>query len=46
MDVSYRDADGWLMHAHTFKTGPVTVLLHGGGPDHRSLVDTGMGSTI
>jgi 3-oxoadipate enol-lactonase len=36
--VSYRGADGWLLYAHTFGTGPATVLLHGGGPDHRSLL--------
>lgn len=37
-EVSYRGADGWLLYAHTFGTGPATVLLHGGGPDHRSLL--------
>ncbi len=37
MDVSYRGADAWPLYAHTFGAGPATVLLHGGGPDHRSL---------
>ena len=38
MDVSYRGADAWPLYAHTFGAGPATVLLHGGGPDHRSLL--------
>ncbi len=38
MAVSYRGADAWPLYAHTFGAGPATVLLHGGGPDHRSLL--------
>ena len=38
MDVSYRGADAWPLYAHTFGAGPAIMLLHGGGPDHRSLL--------
>ncbi len=37
-EVTYRGADGCVLYAHSFGAGPATVLLHGGGPDHRSLL--------
>lgn len=37
-EVAYRGTDGCLMYAYTSGAGPATVLLHGGGPDHRSLL--------
>lgn len=37
-EFSYRGRDGWPLFAVAVGTGPLVVLLHGGGPDHRSLV--------
>ncbi|QRK90304.1 alpha/beta hydrolase [Saccharopolyspora erythraea] len=37
-EFSYRADDGVLLHATAVGTGPAVVLLHGGGPDHRSLL--------
>lgn len=36
--VSYQGSDGWPLHATRVGSGPLLVLLHGGGPDHRSLL--------
>jgi pimeloyl-ACP methyl ester carboxylesterase len=36
--MPYHGADGCLLYAYSFGAGPATVLLHGGGPDHRSLL--------
>lgn len=38
---TYRGRDGWPLRAAAFGEGPHLVLLHGGGPDHRSLVPLG-----
>ncbi|WP_351228153.1 alpha/beta hydrolase [Streptomyces sp. NPDC002133] len=35
---SYHGSDGCSLHAATLGTGPALILLHGGGPDHHSLV--------
>lgn len=37
-EISYRGRDGWPLHATAVGEGPSVVLLHGGGPDHHSLV--------
>ncbi|QUG99640.1 alpha/beta fold hydrolase [Saccharopolyspora erythraea] len=37
-EFSYRAGDGVLLHATAVGDGPTVVLLHGGGPDHRSLL--------
>ena len=34
-------ADGTTLYAASFGEGPHLVLLHGGGPDHRSLLPLG-----
>lgn len=34
----YHGSDGCPLHAVATGSGPVLVLLHGGGPDHRSLL--------
>lgn len=36
--MTYRGADGCLLYAQAVGAGPATVLLHGGGPDHHSLL--------
>ena len=35
---TYRGRDGWALHAVSLGDGPPVVLLHGGGPDHHSLL--------
>lgn len=42
-EFSYRGRDGWPLHATTIGAGPTVVLLHGGGPDHHSLVPLALG---
>lgn len=37
-DVTYTGRDGCALYAVAVGVGPPVVLLHGGGPDHRSLV--------
>lgn len=37
-EFTYGGADGWPLHAVTVGRGPTIVLLHGGGPDHHSLI--------
>lgn len=34
----YEGNDGCRLHAVTLGSGPAMILLHGGGPDHRSLL--------
>lgn len=36
--ISYRGGDGCALHATTLGDGPPLVLLHAGGPDHRSML--------
>jgi 3-oxoadipate enol-lactonase len=36
-ELGYGGTDGWPLQATTIGTGPLVVLLHGGGPDHHSL---------
>lgn len=35
--TAHHGADGWPLYSVTTGSGPVVVLLHGGGPDHHSL---------
>jgi 3-oxoadipate enol-lactonase len=37
-EISYRGADGSRLFAAGCGAGPLVVLLHGGGPDHHSLL--------
>lgn len=37
-DFVYHGGDGHPLHAVSIGQGPALVLLHGGGPDHRSLL--------
>ncbi|WP_233529571.1 alpha/beta fold hydrolase [Antrihabitans stalagmiti] len=37
-EINYRGGDGTLLFAAADGDGPVVVLLHGGGPDHHSLL--------
>src|SRR5688500_2550488 len=37
-EFTYHGSDGCPLHVTTVGDGPPLVLLHGGGPDHRSLV--------
>lgn len=36
--LQYLGADGSLLYATVQGAGPLVILLHGGGPDHRSLL--------
>ncbi|MGA4844139.1 alpha/beta fold hydrolase [Streptomyces sp. G45] len=36
--ITYRADDGCLLHATVVGAGPPLVLLHAGGPDHRSML--------
>ncbi|XVQ09397.1 alpha/beta fold hydrolase [Spirillospora sp. CA-255316] len=36
--LSYRGADGCVLHATVLGQGPALVLLHAGGPDHMSML--------
>ncbi|QMV11235.1 alpha/beta fold hydrolase [Streptomyces lincolnensis] len=37
-DITHRGSDGCPLYAVSIGAGPTVFLLHGGGPDHRSLV--------
>lgn len=37
-EFSYRASDDCALHAVALGSGPALILLHGGGPDHRSLL--------
>lgn len=37
-EIEYRGADGWSLSATVLGEGPPVVLLHGGGPDHHSML--------
>ncbi|MEV1064651.1 alpha/beta hydrolase [Streptomyces sp. NPDC050263] len=37
-EISFRAADDCALHATTVGAGPALVLLHAGGPDHRSML--------
>lgn len=41
MYFDYRGSDGCQLHTMSVGAGPPLVLLHGGGPDHHSLVPIG-----
>jgi len=38
MDITYQGSDGCPLYAVSVGAGPAVFLLHGGGPDHRSLL--------
>lgn len=38
LEIGYGGEDGWPLRATVLGEGPPVVLLHGGGPDHRSMI--------
>ncbi|WP_312884799.1 alpha/beta fold hydrolase [Nocardia barduliensis] len=37
-EFTYHGSDGWPLRANVLGSGPTLILLHGGGPDHHSLM--------
>jgi pimeloyl-ACP methyl ester carboxylesterase len=40
-EFTYRGRDGWPLFAASLGAGPAVALIHGGGPDHHSLIPLG-----